>query len=302
MDFREKGDRQDHEVSEEELDGREALASLVQRETPVNPDLLVQWVKLVFLVQKVQEGLLERLVCLVFLERMEHLVPLVREVLQENMDHQGLLVCPVLLGLQGLLVSLVNLESLVLRVLLVFLVILGDLESLERRDHLDHQVHKEGLVFLDLLACLDSLGKEDCLDYLECLALKEKWDLLAHLDLRVTRVPKEHLVLRGPLVLKEDKALLDHLESLVKRVKLGYLDSLDQQEGMACQDQEVCQESQDLRVTLERMVSKVKLDLLALRDSRVERGRLVPLEAQDLEDRGVKLDLLDLLVTKALLE
>ena len=110
--------------------------------------------------------------------------------------------------------------SLVLQVLLVFLVILGDLESLERRDHLDHLVHKEGLVFLDPLACLDSLEKEDCLDYLECLALKEKWDLLAHLDLRVTRVPKEHLVLRGLLVLKEDKVLLDHLESLVKRGKL----------------------------------------------------------------------------------
>ena len=100
MDFREKGDRQDQEVSEEELDGQVALASLVQRETPVNPDLLVQWVKSVYLVQKVQEGLLERLVYLVFLERMEHLVPLVREVLQENMDHQGLLVCPALLGLQ----------------------------------------------------------------------------------------------------------------------------------------------------------------------------------------------------------
>ena len=56
----------------------------------------------------------------------------------------------------------------------------------------------------------------------------------------------------------------------------GYLDSLDQQEGMACQDQEGCQEFQDLRVTLERMVSKEKLVLLAPRDSRVERGKLVP--------------------------
>ena len=78
--------------------------------------------------------------------------------------------------------------------------------------------------------------------------------------------------------------------------------SLAQQEGMVCPDQEVYQEFQDLREILEKMVSKVKLDLLALRVSRVEREKLVPLEAQDLEDRGVKLDLLDLLVTKALLE
>ena len=76
--------------------------------------------------------------------------------------------------------NLGNLESLVLQVLLVFLVILGDLESLERRDHLVHQVHKEGLAFLDLLVCQDSLGKEACPDYLGCLASKEKWDLRAH--------------------------------------------------------------------------------------------------------------------------
>lgn len=118
----------------------------------------------------------------------------------------------------------------------------------------------------------------------------------------MTRVPKEHRALRGLLVSKEDKALLDPQENLVKRVKLGCLVSLAQLVGTVCLVQEVYQESQDLRETLERMVSKVKLDLLALRDSRVERGRLVPLEAQDLEDRGVKLDLLDLLVTKALLE
>lgn len=115
-------------------------------------------------------------------------------------------------------------------------------------------------------------------------------------------MPKEHLVLRGLLVLKDDKALLDHQESLVKRVKLVCLVSLDQQEGMVCLDQEVYQEFLDLRETLEKMVSKVKLDLLAPRVSKVEREKLVPLEAQDLEDRGVKLDLLDLLVTKALLE
>lgn len=118
----------------------------------------------------------------------------------------------------------------------------------------------------------------------------------------MTKVPKEHLVSRGLLVLKDDKALLDHQESLVKRVKLVCLVSLDQQEGMVCLDQEVYREFQDLRETPEKMVSKVKLDLLALRVSRVEREKLVPLEAQDLEDRGVKLDLLDLLVTKALLE
>jgi len=118
----------------------------------------------------------------------------------------------------------------------------------------------------------------------------------------VTRVPKEHLVLRGLLVLKDDKALLDHQESLVKRVKLVCLVSLAQQEGMVYLDQEVYQEFQDLRETLEKMVSRVKLDLLAQRVSRVEREKLVPLEAQDLGDRGVRLDLLDLLVTRALLE
>ena len=71
---------------------------------------------------------------------------------------------------------------------------------------------------------------------------------------------------------------------------------------MVCLDQGVCQESQDLKETLERMASKVKLDLLAQRVSREEREKLVPLEAQDPGARGVKLALLDLLVTKALLE
>lgn len=116
------------------------------------------------------------------------------------------------------------------------------------------------------------------------------------------RVLKELLVWRVLLVLKGDKDLLDHQESLVKRVKLVYLVSLAQQEEMVCLAQEDCQEFQDHRETLERMVSKVKLDLLALRVSRVVRGKLVLLEAQDLGDRGEKLDLSDLLVTKALLE
>lgn len=180
MVFREKEDRPDQEDSEEELGGLAVLVSLDPRETLASLDLQVQWVKSVSLVRKVREGLLERLVFLVFLERMEHLVLLVREDLQENMDHQGLLVYPVLLDLQDLRVNLVNWESLVPQVLPVFLVILGDLESLERRGHLVHQVHKEGLAFLDLLVCQDSLGKEACPDYLGCLASKEKWDLKAH--------------------------------------------------------------------------------------------------------------------------
>ena len=40
------------------------------------------------------------------------------------------------------------------------------------------------------------------------------------MDLRVIRVLKELLVWRVLLVLKGDKDLLDHQESLVKRVKL----------------------------------------------------------------------------------
>ena len=76
------------------------MASLDPKETLANLDLLVLWVKSVFPVPKVQEGLLERLVFLAFPERMEHLVPLVREDLQENMDLQGQLVYLVLLDLQ----------------------------------------------------------------------------------------------------------------------------------------------------------------------------------------------------------
>ena len=100
MVFREKEDRPDQEDSEEELGGLAVLVSLDPRETLASLDLQVQWVKSVSLVQKVPEGLLERLVFLVFLERMEHLALLVREDLQENMDHQDLLVYPVLLDLQ----------------------------------------------------------------------------------------------------------------------------------------------------------------------------------------------------------
>ena len=76
------------------------MEPLDRKETLANLDLLVLWVKSAFLVLKVQEGLLERLVFLAFPERMEQLVPLVREDLQENMDLLGLLECQELLDLQ----------------------------------------------------------------------------------------------------------------------------------------------------------------------------------------------------------
>ena len=92
-----------------------------------------------------------------------------------------------------LLGNQVHLENLDHQVLQVFLVMVEDQVNLERKDLLVPLDHKVDLDCLDHQDFLDFLVKEVFLVCLACLASREKWALLAHLDLRVTR---EHKVLQ----------------------------------------------------------------------------------------------------------
>ena len=71
---------------------------------------------------------------------------------------------------------------------------------------------------------------------------------------------------------------------------------------MAFLDLEAYLEFQVLKVTLERMVSRVKLVLLVLKVSRELKVRLDHLEVLDQEDKEEKWGPLDHLVTKDLLD
>lgn len=73
------------------------------------------------------------------------------------------------------------------QVLQVFLVMVEDQVNLERKDHLAHLDLKADLDYQAHLDFLDFLVREVYLGCLACLALREKWGPLVHLDLRVTR-------------------------------------------------------------------------------------------------------------------
>merc|ERR1719234_2795003 len=205
-----------------------------------------------------------------------------------SMDLQGLKVHQVWLDRQdplGSLDLLGNQEYLELRECLASQ---GDLERLAKRDLLVHQDLRDDPVYLDLLAYLVSLEKEDFPGCQECQDSRVKWGLLDHSDPRVTKVLREFLVLR---VLKELKEELDHLdlqESLEKRGKLACLASQVQLVGMDYLVSVGFQGSQDLRVTLERMASKERLDHQDQRATKEARGtsdRLGHLDHGDNEEK-----------------
>lgn len=79
-----------------------------------------------------------------------------------------------------LLVNLVPLVSLVLQEHLVSQVMMVATVMQARKGHLDPWVLQERLDPLDHLECLASLGKEVCLEFLEPVVLKVKWDLKGH--------------------------------------------------------------------------------------------------------------------------
>lgn len=79
--------------------------------------------------------------------------------------------------------------NLVLQVPLVFQVMLEDLENQEKRDHLALLGHKGVLDYPVQVVYQGFLEKEDCLAFLVCLVLREKWVLQ---DLLVHKETKEH--------------------------------------------------------------------------------------------------------------
>jgi hypothetical protein len=263
----------------EPLDPKGTLASL---------DLLDQWARLVLQVLRDLVDPPEKLVYQEFLGRMESLDLLEREEPRASMDLQGRKVHQVWLDRQDLLESLDllgNQEYLELRECLASR---DDQERLGKRDLLDHRDLRDDLVYLDLLAYPVSPGKEDFLGCQECQVSRVKWGLQDHLDPRETRVLREFLALR---VLKELKEELDHpdpQESLEKRVKLACQASQVQLVGMDYLASAGFQESPDLRVTLERMESRERLDHQDQRVTKEARGtldRLVHLDRGDNEEK-----------------
>lgn len=103
-------------------------------------------------------------------------------------------------------------------------------------------------------------------------------------------------------MLREDKDLLGLLAHLEKRVKLEFLDSLDQRVEMGFLDLEVCQVFLALKVILVKMASRAKLVLQVPKGLKVGRESLDLLVLLGQGDREEKLDLLDHLVIKDLLD
>ena len=172
------------------------MEPLDPKETLANLDLPDQWARLVLQDLRDLVDHLEKLVCPEFLARMESLDLLESEEPLASMDLQGLKVHQVWLDRQdplGSLDLLGNQEYLELRECLASQ---GDLERLAKRVLLVHQDLRDDPVYLDLLACLVSPGKEDFRVCQECQVSREKWDLLDHLDRRETKVLREFLVLR----------------------------------------------------------------------------------------------------------
>lgn len=263
----------------EPLDPKETLDSL---------DLPDPWVRLVLQVLRDLVDLLERLVCPEFLARMESLDLLEREEPLASMVLLGLKVHQVWLDHQDLLESLDLLGNQEYLELLECLASRDDQERLAKRDLLAHQDLRDDLVYLDLLDYPVFPGKEDFLVCQECQVSRVKWGLLDHLDPKETRVLKEFLALR---VLKELKAELDRQglqESQEKRAKLACQASQAQLVGMDYLASAGFQGFLDLRVTLERMESRERLDHQDQRVTKEARGTLDRLGHLDRGDNEEK--------------
>jgi hypothetical protein len=188
-----------------------------------------------------------------FLERMEYLDSLEKEDHQERWDLLGPLAHRALLGPLDQQESQVQLENLEFLADLEFLENQEGLGNLEKKDQLVLLVRKESLDPLEHQDSLVSLENVDFLDYRACLASKEKVVLRDPLDHRVTKDNEEIQVWKGHPEWRGELDLPDRQESLEKRVKLVFLDFLDQLVGMAFLEQEDCLVYQVHREILERM-------------------------------------------------
>lgn len=96
--------------------------------------------------------------------------------------------------------------------------------------------------------------------------------------------------LKDPQELKEGKVHLAPLVSLVRRERLEFPDFLVPLAEMVCRVLVDFLAFLVLKVILEKMVSRVRLDLPDLRDSKEARETLDLLEVLDQEDREERLD------------
>jgi len=170
------------------------------------------------------------------------------------------------------LVSLDPQDHLVSQVMMVAMVMQA------KRGHLVPWVLQERSDLLDHLECLASLGKEVYLEFLELLVSKVKWVLKVQLEIQVTKVQLEFLVLVGHKVLWVKQDHVDHEEALAVRESQETKDSPDPPVVMVFQDLEVSQVLPDLLVCLEKMETKEKKDhqeKRALREAKVIQVQMV---------------------------
>jgi len=145
------------------------LDGQVQKETQGSQDLQDQWVKGDRADRRDQEVPRESLVCLESLARMGYLAMLEKGGPPESQDNK---VCREPLewpDLRDLLVSLARPVSRVYLAPLEFQVNPDDQENRVKRVHPGQLDRKVGLACRDHQDCLDSLAREDCLDYRACL-------------------------------------------------------------------------------------------------------------------------------------
>jgi hypothetical protein len=150
-----------------------------------------------------------------------------------------------------------------------------DLAKWAKRVLLEPWAQEARLAHLDLVVYQDFPESEDCQVYLACLDSKAKEVLLAHLALKVTRVPKETPELKDPLDQKEGLDLLELMVPQDLKETWVHQGSQDKRALMDCLAGLVYLAHLAPSVNLARMASRVKLDPLERRVSR---------EAKDLWD------------------